>query len=448
MVESSAARSSVVVSGSAEAMQAAFGVELAHYESPAGRYRGRTGQVTLPVHLAGRVQAVLGLDNRRVAKPHLVRRKLAAAPAAAGGPSPLTPLQVAQLYNFPSNADGSGQTIAILELGGGFSDSDLQAYFSGLNLQPPAVTAVGVDGGQNSPGTDPDADGEVMLDIEVAGAVAPGAAIAVYFAPNTDQGFHDAITQAVHDTARRPSVISISWGGPETGPASQAWTQQAIDAMNTALEDAAAMGVTVTVAAGDNGSTDGVQDGRQHVDFPASSPFALACGGTRLIGKAGAIQSETVWNDGPDSATGGGVSGVFAAPSYQANVSLPPSTNPALPRARGVPDVSGNADPQSGYITRVDGQQEVIGGTSAVAPLWAGLVALLNQSLAKPVGFLHPALYGSLQGSAAFHDVTAGNNGSYQAGPGWDACTGLGTPDGAALASALGTPAGAGGTVS
>jgi kumamolisin len=155
-----------------------------------------------------------------------------------------------------------------------------------------------VDGGHNHPGSD--ADGEVMLDIEVAGASAPKSKVVVYFAPNTDQGLLDAIIKAVHDKHHNPSVISISWGGPES-----AWTTQALQAFDQAFQDAAAIGVTVCCAAGDNGSADGVSDGLQHVDFPASSPFALACGGTSLEASGKTISSEPVWDDAPDSATGG-----------------------------------------------------------------------------------------------------------------------------------------------
>ncbi len=275
-----------------------------------------------------------------------------------------------------------------------------------------------------------------MLDIEVVGSIAPGANIAVYFAPNTDQGFIDAITDAVHDTTRKPSVISISWGGPEDG-----WTQQSQTAMNAALQDAATLGVTVTVAAGDNGSSDGDTDGKLHVDFPASSPYALACGGTTLNGSGSTISSETVWNEtaNNEGATGGGVSTVFALPSYQssANVPVQPEANFA---GRGVPDVAGDADPSTGYQVIVSGQSIVVGGTSAVAPLWAALVALLNQQLGTPVGFLNPKLYPL--GESVFHDITSGNNddsglGYYSAGPGWDACTGLGSPNGTALLNAL-----------
>jgi kumamolisin len=304
--------------------------------------------------------------------------------------------------------------------------------------------AVGVDGGANKPGPDPNADGEVMLDIEVTGAVAPGAKIAVYFAPNTDQGFIDAVTTAVHDTVRKPSVISISWGAQE-----EAWTQQSLTAFDQALQDAAAMGVTVCCAAGDDGSSDirdaSQRDGKPHVDFPAASPFALACGGTKLLGTGTTISSEVVWNEG-DSGTGGGVSNQFARPAYQAHASVPKS--PKGKTGRGVPDIAGDADPNTGYQVRlVGGQNAVIGGTSAVAPLWAGLVALLNQkltTLGKPViGFCNPFLYTSLsQSAAALHDITQGNNdieglGKYKAKKGWDPCTGLGTPDGEKLLAAL-----------
>jgi kumamolisin len=430
VVERHDASRRLVLVGPASAMQKAFGTQLGHYEVPGGvQYRGRTGPVNLPAEIRSSVMAVLGLDNRPVAKPHF-RLSARLRANAAGAPSgTFTPPQLAQLYNFPQNLTGSGQTIAIIELGGGYSPADLAAYFGSLQIPTPAVSAISVDNGANSPGSD--ADGEVMLDIEVAGAVAPGAQIAVYFAPNTDQGFHDAIAQAVHDTARKPSIVSISWGGPE-----DSWTQQARDAMNAAIQDAGALGVTVTVAAGDDGSTDGVNDGSDHVDFPASSPFCLACGGTAVQASNGKITSEQVWNElaNQEGATGGGVSTIFPLPGYQQNASVPPQVNNGFV-GRGVPDVAGDADPVTGYQVLVDGQNTVIGGTSAVAPLWAGLIALLNQQLGQPVGFVNTVLYQI--GEAAFNDITQGNNGDYSAGPGWDACTGLGSPNGTALLQAL-----------
>lgn len=425
--QSSLARRSVVVSGTAENMQKCFGVTLHHYSSKAGTYRGRTGPVMIAEELQHVVTAVLGLDNRPVAKPHL-RVHPAARPAP---PASLTPAQVGKLYNFPTNVTGAGQTIGIIELGGGYRTSDLKTYFKTEGVKQPVVKSVSVDGGVNQPGVDPNSDGEVMLDIEVAGSVAPGATIVVYFAPNTDQGFVDAITTAAHDTVNKPSVISISWGGPE-----DSWTSQAADAMLQAVTDAAAMGVTVTAAAGDGGSDDGVGDGGLHVDLPAVLPPVLACGGTRLNTSHGAITSEVVWNElaNNEGATGGGVSNIFPLPSYQTSAKVPAQPTTKFV-GRGVPDVSGDADPVTGYQVRVDGQNQVIGGTSAVAPLWAGLIALLNQALGHALGFVQPALYQI--GESAFRDITSGNNGAYSAGPGWDACTGLGSPNGAALLKAL-----------
>ena len=425
VTERSAARRSVVLTGTIENLQKAFGTTLAHYETPTGPYRGRTGSITVPADLQDVVTAVLGLDNRPVAKPHL---RMAHAAAASGG---LSPALIAQLYNFPAGAHGAGQTIGIIELGGGYRAADLNTYFAGLGIKTPTVTSVSVDGGANRPGVDKNSDGEVMLDIEVAGAVAPGARIVVYFAPNTDRGFHDAVTTAVHDTVNKPSVISISWGGPE-----DSWTKQARNAMLAACTDAAGVGVTVTAASGDDGATDGVADKKLHVDLPACLPPVLACGGTRLDTSGGAITSETVWNElaKNEGATGGGVSRIFPLPSYQSKAGVP--THPETKFAgRGVPDVAGDADPLTGYQVRVDGQNLIIGGTSAVAPLWAGLIAVINGQLGRPVGFVHTALYRI--GTPAFRDIAIGNNGGYQASNNWDACTGFGSPNGAALLKAL-----------
>ena len=347
-----------------------------------------------------------------------------------------TPLQVAQLYDFPAGVKGKGQTIGIIELGGGYTQSDLNSYFSTLGISPaPSVSAVSVDGAGNQPTGDTSGpDTEVMLDIEVAGSVAPGAKIVVYFAPNTDSGFLDAINQAVEDKQNNPSVISISWGGAES-----TWTAQSLQSYNSALEAASAVGVSVCIAAGDDGSTDGVTDGLQHVDFPASSPYAIACGGTHLAGSGSTITSEVVWDDLPsDGATGGGVSATFPLPTWQAAAHVPPSVNPGSFVGRGVPDVAGDADPNTGYQMEVDGANLVVGGTSAVAPLWAGLIACFNSSLKTSLGYFNPTLYQQIAADAGtFRDITSGNNGSYQAGPGWDACTGWGSPNGAAILQAL-----------
>ena len=431
----SEARRSVWLSGTCDEMGAAFGVTLQLYKHPDGStFRGRTGPVLIPNELDGIVVGVFGLDNRPQAESHFrIRKPGDVQPSATTNNSQFTPTQIATLYDFPTNLDGSGQSIAIIELGGGFNTADLTTFFSNLGISTPEVTSVSVDGASNSPTNDPNGpDGEVMLDIEIAGAIAPKAKIFVYFAPNTSQGFLDAVTQAVHDTVNNPSVISISWGGPES-----TWSSQAFQQFDQAFQDAAAVGITICIAAGDNGSSDGVSDGKAHVDFPCSSPNALACGGTRLNASNTRISSEVVWNDPNEGATGGGISDHFSLPSYQENAGVPPSVNPGGRVGRGVPDVAANADPATGYSVRIDGQDAVVGGTSAVAPLWAGLVARLNQSLGTPVGFLNPIIYGFNSPTAVFRDITSGNNGAYSAGPGWDACSGLGVAVGTKLLQAL-----------
>jgi kumamolisin len=355
---------------------------------------------------------------------------------------------VADIYKFPAGTTGAGQTIAVIELGGGFSASDLDTYFGGLGIAVPSISAVSVDGASNAPGSDPNgADIEVALDIDVIGAAAPGATQIVYFAPNNgDQGFVDAISAAASATPA-PIAISISWGQSE-----DSWTAQGRSAMDAAIADAAAMGITVCVASGDNGSGDAVNDGQSHVDFPASSPHALACGGTKLSANpsTGVISSEVVWNEtaANEGAGGGGVSDHFAVPSFQANAGVPArvarseavSGAAAAGGGRGVPDVAGNADPVTGYQVFSDGQAQVVGGTSAVAPLWAALVSRLAEATGQRFGLIQTLLYAGISPGTAvdgFNDITSGNNGAYAAGPGWDACSGLGSPDGTALLNRL-----------
>ncbi|HEY7416715.1 MAG TPA: S53 family peptidase, partial [Ktedonobacteraceae bacterium] len=284
----------IVLSGSVAAMSAAFGTTLQRYEYASGIYRGRTGPLQVPEELAQIVVSVLGLDDRPQARFKLRYYDPAVQPEAAS--TSYNPLELSRLYNFPSNVNGQGQCIAIIELGGGYTTADMTSYFQQLSITPlPQIISVSVDGADNQPTGDPNsADGEVELDIEVAGAIAPGARIAVYFAPNTDRGFADAITTAIHDTTNKPSVISISWGSAE-----DQWTAQARTTMDQAFQAAASLGITVCAAAGDNGSSDGQSDGQAHTDFPASDPYVLGCGGTHLEASNNQISSETVWNDGP-----------------------------------------------------------------------------------------------------------------------------------------------------
>ena len=439
VVDQNPAARTIKLSGTVTALQKAFGVDLKIYEDESGKrsYRGRTGQIHLPDQLEGVVESVHGLDNRDQAKPHFRMAAHAVQPKftahAAAQPrtptaTPFTPAQVAAAYDFPSGATGKGQTIALIELGGGYRTADLKKYFQQQKAHP-TVSAVSVHGATNHPTGNPNGpDGEVDLDIEVAGAIASHAHIVVYFAHNTDKGFLDAITAALHDTKNRPSVISISWGGPESN-----WTQQSMDAFNEVFKDAAMLGVTVLVASGDDGSSDGVNDGNQHVDFPSSSPFVLACGGTRLIANGNSISQETTWGGIPDNgASGGGVSQHFPTPSYQTGAV------PGSFQGRGVPDVAGDADPQTGYKVLVDGVPSVIGGTSAVAPLYAALIAQINEKTGARCGFLNPFLYST---PGVCNDIVQGTNGAFNAASGWDPTTGLGSIQGSSLLGKLTTKA-------
>ena len=454
----SSARRTIILSGTVEQFDAAFGVDLQTYEYADGTYRGRTGPIKIPVALKGIIEGVFGLDNRPVARR---KRPLRGVANLNTGARAFDPNAVAQLYDFPAGVDGSGQVIGLIELGGGYRPSDLEAYFGGLGLPVPTVIPVSVDGATNVPSTPNSDDSEVALDIEVVGACAPGAKIVVYFSTNdrASDGFLDALTKAVHDDENKPTIISISWGGPEN-PSTRGFQKQ----FDQVLQEAALLGVTVCVSSGDDGAADmppRLWDGKAHVSFPASSPFALACGGTTLNAMGSTIGSESVWNQGkavfnartgPDGSFGtggGGISGTFSIPAYQRSANVPPSLNPAGFRGRGVPDVAGDADLASGYNIQVDGWQVPIGGTSAVAPLWAALIARINQKLGGNVGFINPQLY-ALAAGLGFNDIKVGdnkcsfagqNNVGYAAGDGWDACTGLGTPIGTTLAGLLKIPA-------
>ncbi|MGF6879506.1 S53 family peptidase [Paraburkholderia sp. MM5477-R1] len=426
--EDPAARS-VLLSGTIAQFQSAFEVKLELYRHhAAGQFRGRTGTISVPDDLHGVVEAVLGLDNRPQARPHF-RIRPPFVPARAGQTS-YSPPQIASLYQFPQG-DGGGQCVGIIELGGGYNTSDLKTYFSSLGVSEPTVTPVGVDQAGNEPSGDPNGpDGEVTLDIEIVGAIVPGAAIAVYFTQNSDAGFIDAVSRAVHDTTNKPSVISISWGAPES-----VWTSQSMQALNSVLQSAAALGVTICAASGDSGSSDG-SGGGDAVDFPASSPYVLACGGTHLSSSGSAITREVVWNDGEQGgASGGGVSSAFPVPAWQQGLSATATGGGSQPLGgRGVPDVAGDASPLTGYDVLVDGMQTVVGGTSAVAPLWAALIARINAAKGQPAGFVNAKLY---KAPGVCNDITQGNNGSFAASKGWDACTGLGSPNGGKVAGAL-----------
>jgi kumamolisin len=419
----------VELTGPASNMEQAFGTVLHDYAVGKKTYRGRQGPLLLPTETTAYVEAVLGLDNRPVAKPRLKACNVQAS---------YYPQDLAALYKFPQG-DGSGQTVALIELGGSYGPQDLQAYFAAAGLtKTPTVKSISVvPGVPVSYGQDTESDGEVMLDIEVVGAMAPAATIVVYFADNSDQGFYQAASQAVHDPAT--TAVSISWGSPEKD-----WSQQSMDAWNSLGQSATLLNVPIFVAAGDHGctdeqSTDQGYDGQRHADFPGTCADGVAsCGGTSLQSEDGAVTNETVWNDGDGWATGGGISTHFQIPAWQEGIAADDGTALLM---RGVPDVAGNADPNTGINVRVNGSNGVSGGTSAVAPQWAALTAVLSQRLGKKAGFFIPLLYAN-SGAAATNDVVTGNNTvfgvtGYSAKAGWDACTGLGSPNGGKLLSLL-----------
>ena len=423
------------------AMNSAFGVALTTYRGTGAyasqSYRGRTGPVYIPVELDGIVQAVMGLDNRPQARPFLRRRRQFGGAWSGPGVVSYTPDHIARHYNFPAGQSGAGQCIGIVALQGGYSAGDLQIYFERLGIAVPRITAAGIGNAHNSTPAPPAApNGELAAAIQVAGAVAPGAHIVLYIAPPTVAGLFWAITRAVYDPINRPSVVSISWGAAEA-----AWTPQSMLAFDRLFRVACAMGITVCCATGDRGSSDGIPGRMAHATFPASSPHVLACGGT-VLSMPG---DEATWNDGPGGgAGGGGISEFFPRPGWQRSAQVPPSANPGRHLGRGLPDVAANAGPMTGYRLLVNGLDTVVGGTSVVSPLWAGLIALLNQKLSVSMGFFNPLLYARLAGvSGALRDITTGDNdmtglvGAYRAGPGWDACTGWGTPDGTVIAAAL-----------
>ena len=461
IVETSAARHCVVLRGKAGDFSKVFHVEMTEYDHERGPHRGITGAIHIPKTIAGIVDTVLGLHDRPCALRHstgVVRKKAARTPFSPG--------DVTELYRFPRHADGKGQCIGVIELGGGYYRSDVESFFSSLKMPMPKITDVSVDGAKNAPadraglaafmkemnsGKRPAKKSdstsrramdlamsttETTMDIELVAAFAPGAHIVVYFAPNTEQGIYHALTTALADKKNRPSVLSLSWGEPEPNV-----SPKYAALINQVLKNLATVGVTVCVSSGDFGAHNGTP-GKPSVNFPASSPYALGCGGTTLKVSGNEIEKEVVWNcvfDGMHGATGGGVSQMFPRPPWQEDFDVPHP--PSKAGGRGVPDVAGVADPHTGCRIVVGGIESVSAGTSAVAPLWAALVARLNHAVGANSGYLNSLLYKIAKESKTketFRPITHGENGAYRAGPGWNACTGLGTPLGDRLLEALG----------
>jgi kumamolisin len=446
VVDADAARRSVIVHGSAAAISKAFAVQLNNYEYARGTYRSHDGPVNVPASIADYVQAVVGLTNREVEAKHWSATSAVQQRAQADPPNTvaLTPAQVANLYNFPAG-DGANQTIGLYEMkigrtAAGYSKSDIEGTMKALgNLPMPNIIDVPVDGEKNSGKS----DGETGLDITVAAAIAPKATIAVYFAGAQVQNMIHALQMMILPKAGEPTpnIVSISYGWGADDPGSPNFSPSEYAQFTSIFEDASTNKITVFVSSGDSGAY--VESTTQaQTSYPASDIWVTACGGTTIGNINGSSFDEWVWND--DGATGGGVSARFAVPQYQAAAAIPKRTGTGT-AGRGVPDIAGNASPYSGYPQVLNGKPpQPIGGTSAVAPLYAGLMARINSNLGSPAGFLNTTLY-SLP-AAAFRHIAGppgpANNSfngvtGYPAGAGWNACTGLGSVNGQALQAAL-----------
>jgi kumamolisin len=434
----------------------AFGVTLFDYSHPQlGDFHARTGPVHVPPEIANAITGVFGLNNHRVLQRSRHTTVSHVAPDIASTVKPwFVPTELADpgIYAFPP-AGGQTQCIGLLEFGGGVEPADVTNYFSQIKQPAPTVGVVAIDGVSTNPTADPESTGEVMLDVDVAGALGGGAKIVAYFSTFDEKGLVDCLSRVISDSANDPSVISISWGWDENQAINNSgiiWSPAAIEHCNASFLAAAHLGITTCVSTGDDGSEAQMHDGQAHVNFPATSPYVLAVGGTTLhVHKdaKGATQvTETVWNDGPGGGgTGGGVSDITPIPTWQVGVhGVPKSMNSGHFAGRAIPDVAANADPATGYLTMSGGKMQVVGGTSASAPLWASLIARINSTTGHRSGNFNALLYSKFGPAGVLRDITVGNNdtegllhGQYPAGPGWDACTGWGAPDGVKLLAAL-----------
>ena len=449
VIDYEAARRTIFLAGTVAQVERAFHVQLKTYKTTTSNiFRGYEGHVALPEDCAELIEAVYGLDTRRVICAR--DRVLHDTPP----PGSLTPPEVARLYDFPLNS-AAGQTIGIIEFGGGFHPSDVEQYFADLGISSPRITTVSIDGATNNPSPiDPGANEtiETNLDICVAGAAAPGAAIVVYFTAPTDQGFIDAASAAIHDNVNTPSVISISYGFPEVIGDAQAKTT--LNTLSSIFAEAALLGVTILAGSGDNGTDCKVHDGKAHVNYPASDPGVTAVGGTVFSSVHNLEFSENTWSDA-SGITGGGVSDFFEKPVWQNAVGVPVSVNPGGRVGRGVPDVAAYVGPYNLFL--YGGYHGPYYGTSASGPLYAALVALINARNKINTGFLNgnvglrKGLY--IAPADTYRDIADGaSNGSpgespgYNSGSGWDACTGFGSVLGSTLALVLtsNTPSGVG----
>jgi kumamolisin len=434
----------VTLVGPARLMTRIFDATLRVYDDGHRRFRARVGQLRVPKEIAPWTRAILGFDQRPMMARPVTR--LQALAGAADGPG-LWPTQIASLYEIPLDRDVSSVCVGIIAPAGGYLDTDLKAALQKMGRDAPVVVNKSVVvAGPSVPQDDPPApeqintfgggtaaDQEIALDLQILASLLPKARIVVYFAGNSTQNLVGAINKALFDDENRPQVLSVSWGSAE-----KFWPPSVRDAMQGVLADAKRLHVSVVFAAGDELATGGLTDGNAHVWFPASSPYALSCGGTlpTVAADGRTVGAEVVWKEGL-AGTGGGISDCFPVPEYQSNLALPHSVNDGGMR-RGVPDVAGAAASIPGYRIVLNGAEVAKDGTSAVAPLWAAMIAIANAQRDTPLGFVNSTLYSN---PSWFRQITTGDNRvggkGYSAGPGWNACTGLGVPRGGDIIAAL-----------
>ncbi len=405
------------VHASVATLQSAFHVAIGDYTLNGRSFYAPVGYPQLPSALAGMVTAVIGLSDFNQMRPLSIPASGAAVATpnkgkpGGGGTTPAgySPQQIATAYNWPAvtnTGNGAGQTIAIATAYS-FKSSDLTGFWNQYGLPNHTVTIVPVGGSTTRTNV------ETTIDIERSGAMAPGATILVYEGANAQlTTFTDVYNTIV--TANAASVMTTSWGTAESN-----MSTTTLNADDNIFKQAAAQGISVFAAAGDNGSSDGTSN-TDEADYPSSDPYIAACGGTTLnLSSSGAIASETAW-----SGSGGAESHYFAEPTWQVGTNVPEDGY------RQTSDFSLDADPNTGYSVLYGGKWSVYGGTSFVAPQMAALFAVRNASAGSRLGQSNSAIYNlanTASYSADFHDITSGSNGAFSAGPYWDHPTGWGS---------------------
>ena len=446
----------LVLKGPISALGHVFGVTLSHFDYQGTVIHCHETAIRPVAALEEYVACVLGLDTRPVGRQRDAEGptpegpvSFMSAPAGASvkesllasvptGSPPYRPPDLAKAMGFPMERTGAGRHLAIVAFGGGYDVEIMETYFEEvLGHSGPTIVDHLVDGAKNAPDNTVDTV-EVALDVQIAGSIVPDAKITVVFAPNTYSGWVNALL-AVVEELEDVDVLSISWVAAETS-----WSASYRQQIDDAIAELVAAGVTITAASGDFGCDP--RNGKVTVGYPASNPNLVSCGGTKvwLDESTGSVSREEAWSQssGRGGATGGGISALYGVPTYQTGVSLPESLSGSGP-GRGVPDVSGNADPNSGFLVLASSSNpswSTQGGTSAAAPFWAAFFIQLAQARGTKLGAVNEALYAA--GRSSYTDITVGDNSygsvtGYTSVSGWDACTGLGSPVATELLSAL-----------